>query len=72
MTAEWTDWLTQVQQDRAGRLEAVNRQLSAFVRAYDRWVLAQDGYTDDLEWSEINGDLDRQYELLDSLGEDRP
>lgn len=73
MTAmEWSDLYAQTQQDRLGRLEVVVKALGDFVRAHDAWVLAQDGSVDELAWIEINAELDRQYELLDSLGEDRP
>ena len=68
--AEWSDVFAQVQQDRAGRLEVIVKQLGDFVRAYDAWVLAQGDLSGD--WEEVNTELDRQYELLDALGEDRP
>ena len=68
--AEWSDVFAQVQQDRAGRLEVIVKQLGDFVCAYDAWVLAQGDLSGD--WEEVNTELDRQYELLDSLGEDRP
>jgi len=71
MTAvEWSDLYAQTQQDRLGRLEVVVKALGDFVRAYDAWVLAQGDLSGD--WEEVNTELDRQYELLDSLGEDRP
>jgi len=61
----------QLTQERYARLEQVNRWLGDFVRAYDAYVLA-------LESASVNGyaeaeaELNRQYELLDALGEDRP
>jgi hypothetical protein len=69
--AEWSDVFAQVQQDRAGRLEVIVKQLGDFVRAYDRYMLAISG-TDVVEIDAATADLDRQYELLDTLGGDRP
>ena len=54
----------QLTQERYARLEYVNRCLSEF-------VLAISG-TDEREVLDATADLDRQYELLDSLWEDRP
>lgn len=69
--APMSDWFAHARQDRAGRLEVVNMQLGDFVRAYDRYLLAISG-TDGAEIHAATADLDRQYELLDTLGGDRP
>jgi hypothetical protein len=61
----------QLTQERYARLEYVNRCLSEFVQAYDRYMLAISG-TDEREILDATADLDRQYELLDALGDDRP
>ena len=70
--AEWTDTFAQVRQDRAGRLEVVNTQLADFVRAYDRYVIAESAVGNDEEYNAASAELTRQYELLDALGSDRP
>lgn len=70
--SEWSDLFAQVRQDRAGRLEVVNKQLGDFVRAYDRYVIAEGGAGTHEEFIEASAELTRQYELLDALGDDRP
>jgi hypothetical protein len=69
---EWTDVFAQMRQDRAGRLEAINQQLGDFVRAYDRYVIAEGMVGNDDEYNAASAELTRQYELLDTLGVDRP
>lgn len=71
MTMTWDETFAQARQDRLGRLEVVNKQLGDFVRAYDRYMLAIGGTNYDEE-REAVAELDRQYELLDALGSDRP
>ena len=70
--AEWSDVFAQVQQDRAGRLEVIVKQLGDFVRAYDRYVIAEGMAGNDDEYHAASAELTRQYELLDTLGSDRP
>lgn len=72
MTVTWDETFAQVRQDRAGRLEVVNKQLGDFVRAYDRYVIAEGTVGNDDEYNAASAELTRQYELLDALGSDRP
>ena len=73
MTARgWSDLYVQTQQDRLGRADNVVQVLSDFVRAYDVCARFEDRMFDSPEWLDAVTNLDRQYELLDSLGEDRP
>lgn len=67
----WCDRRIDALEKRAGELEHVNTQLGEFVRAYDRYRLALN-QTDHTEYVTACNELDRQYELLDTLGEDRP